>query len=158
MRVNDAISGGFFILVAALIFYFTKDFRIMPGQNYGAAFFPRTIAVLMALMGAILVVQGLRARSGPWIEALDWVRSPRHVGNFAIVIAVLVFYILFSGRLGFPIAGGLSLLVLLLWLRGPAHWVQAIIVTLIMVVVIQYFFGEVLRVPLPWGPLQRWAW
>lgn len=158
MKVNDAISGGFFILFAGLIFYLTKDFRIMPGQNYGAAFFPRTIAVLMALMGAVLVFQGLRTRAGPWVEALDWVRSPRHVGNFVIVLAVLVFYILFSGWLGFPIAGFAGLLVLLLWLRGPAHWLQAIVVALLTVIAIQYFFGEVLRVPLPWGLLQRWAW
>lgn len=158
MKVNDAISGGIFILFAGLIFYLTRDFRIMPGQNYGAAFFPRTIAVLMALMGTILVVQGLRSRAGPWVEALDWLRSPRHIGNFIVVLLALIFYILFSGRLGFPIAGFLSLLVLILWLRGPAHWLQAIIVTLVTVIAIQYFFGEVLRVPLPWGLLQGWAW
>jgi hypothetical protein len=86
VRFNDALSGGFFILLAAAIFFLTRDFRVMSGQNYGAAFFPRTIASAMALFGAFLVVRGLRApATAPWVEIRDWLRSPRLVANFALV-------------------------------------------------------------------------
>ena len=157
MKVSDAISGAVFMLLAAAVFWFTKDFRQMPGQNYGAAFFPRTIATCMAGLGLVLVVRGLRA-GGPWAVPFDWLGSPRHVANFALVVAVLVAYILTSDWLGFPVAGFAALLILLLWLRGPAHWLQAVIVSLVCVVGMQAFFGEVLRVPLPWGLLQPVAW
>ena len=157
MKVNDAISGAVFLLLAGAVFWFTKDFRQMPGQNYGASFFPRTIASFMAGLGLLLVVRGIRA-GGPWAVPFDWVSSPRHVSNFLVVVAVLVFYILASDWLGFPIAGFASLMILLLWLRGPAHWFQAIVVSVICVIGMQAFFGEVLRVPLPWGILQPVAW
>lgn len=157
MKFNDALSGGFFILLAAAIFYLTRDFRVMPGQNYGAAFFPRTIAVAMALFGAVLVARGLRSTE-PWVAGREWVRSPRHIASFALVVAVLVFYIVASDELGFLVTGFVSLTVLLLWLRGRARWLEAIAVSLGCVLVIQYFFGELLRVPLPWGVLQPVAW
>jgi putative tricarboxylic transport membrane protein len=159
VKVSDAVSGAFFILFAGLVFYLSKDLRLMPGQNYGGAFFPRVIASCMALLGLILLVRGIRERgSVPWVEGLDWVRSPRHIGNFVLVVAVLVFYILVSDKLGFILTGFTSLFVLLMWLRGPSHWLQALIVSAVCVLGMQYFFGEFLRVPLPWGVLQPIAW
>lgn len=159
MKVSDAISGAVFIALAGAIFWFTKDFRQMPGQDYGAGFFPRLIAVFMAGLGLILVVQGLRARiSVPWVEFGDWLRSPRHIGNAVVVIAVLIFYIQVSDRLGFLITGFVALCVLLLWLRGPAHWLSSLVISGLCVVGLQAFFGHVLRVPLPWGVLQGWEW
>ena len=92
MKVNDAISGLFFILFGMLIFYLTRDFPIMPGQKYGADLFPRLIGFFMGLGGAALIVRGVRTRDGaPWVTVMDWVASPRHVMNFFLVIAVLIF-------------------------------------------------------------------
>ena len=159
VKVNDAISGAIFILLAGLIFYFTRDFRVMPGQNYGAAFFPRTIAVAMALFGVLLVVAGLRERARePWFTRPDWLRSPQHISNFLLVLAVLVFYIALSDALGFLLTGFASLYLLLVWLRGRSFWLGGLIVSAVSVVLIQFLFGQLLRVPLPWGLLQPFAW
>lgn len=156
--MNDAISGAFFIAFAGLIFFLTREFRLMPGQNYGASFFPRTIASCMALVGLVLVFQGIRSRgSEPWATAFDWVSSPRHVANFALVIVALVFYILAAETLGFLIAGFITLYGLLFWLRGAKHWLTSLTISLVGVVVLQLFFGKFLRVPLPWGLLQSYA-
>lgn len=131
----------------------------MPGQDYGAAFFPRTIAVIMALLGAALIVKGIRERAGkPWAETLAWMRSPRHVANFALVLAALVFYILVSDSLGFAITAVVTLYALLLWLRGPQFWVSSAIISVVSTIAIQQFFGQFLRVPLPWGILESYAW
>ena len=159
MKVNDAISGAVTIGVAGLIFYFTKDFRLMPGQDYGAAFFPRVIASALGLLGLGLVVQGLRTTPREaWASAPAWFSSPRHVGNFTLVIAVLVFYILVSDLLGFLITGFLSIFVLLLWLRGRPHWLGSLAISVVCVLALQVFFAQFLRVPLPWGVLQDYAW
>ena len=159
MKVNDAIAGALFIGLAALIFAFTNQFRDMPGQDYGAGFFPRSIAVLMALLGAFLVVKGLRERGGkPWAEALEWMGSPRHIANFALVLVALVFYILVSDTLGYIITGFITLYSLLLWLRGGRYWLSSAVIAVVAVIVIQQFFGQFLRVPLPWGILEPWAW
>lgn len=159
MKVNDAISGGIVIVVAGLIFYFTRDFRLMPGQDYGAAFFPRVIASAMGLLGLVLVFQGLRATPREaWAAAPAWFSSPRHIGNFALVVALLVFYILASDRLGFLITGFLCVFLLLLWLRGRQHWLTSLAISVICVLGLQIFFSQLLRVPLPWGVLQEYAW
>lgn len=159
MKVNDAISGAIFILAAALIFYLTRGFSVLPGQQYGAAFFPRTIAVVMAVLGAALVFKGVRERGiVPWAVPFDWMSSPVLIANFALVVAALVFYILVSDGLGFAITAFVTLYALLLWLRGRKFWLSSAAISLVSMIVMQQFFGQLLRVPLPWGVLQAYAW
>ena len=71
---------------------------------------------------------------------------------------MLVFYINVSDWLGFLITGFLSLLAMLLWLRGPRYWLSSLAISAICVITLQAFFGHLLRVPLPWGLLQVVAW
>jgi putative tricarboxylic transport membrane protein len=159
VKFNDSISGAFFIVCAVAIFLLTRGFTVMHGQAYSAAFFPRSIAVIMALLGATLVVQGLRQRGAqPWVETLDWMRSSRHIANFALVIGSLVFYILVSDALGFVITASLVLFALLYWLRGRPYWLSSLVIAFVSTLVLQQFFGQFLRVPLPWGILQAYAW
>ena len=159
MKVNDAISGIFFILFGMLIFYLTKDFPIMPGQKYGADLFPRLIGFFMGLGGVALIIRGIKTRKGaPWATAMDWVSSSRHVISFFLVIGVLIFYILVSDLLGFIPTAFISLMALLMWLRGPSYWRSSILISILSVMVIQQFFGEFLRVPLPWGIVPIFGW
>jgi len=159
VKVNDAISGLVFVLLAGAIYYVTRNFPIMPGQDYGAAFFPRTIATFMALLGAILIIRGIREReSVPWARPFEWMRSPPHVGNFLLVVGALIFYIIVSDSLGFAITAFITLFALLFWLRGRQFWLSSLAISLVSVVILQQFFGQFLRVPLPWGVLEAYAW
>jgi len=159
VKVNDAISGSGFLLLSALVYYLTWDFPGMHGQPYGPALFPRLIAVLMALAGIGLVLSGLRKRAdAPAVLLPEWVRSPRHVAGLLGVILVVVFYILASKTLGFVLTGFTVLTVLFLLLRGPAHVWSSLVIAAVSTITIQQFFGDLLRVPLPWGVLQAVAW
>lgn len=159
MKFNDAVSGVFFILFALLLFYLTRDYPGLYGQAYGPDLFPRLIAALMGLSGVVLVFKGARQWSSiPVVAMADWMRSPRHVGNFLAVLSALILYILLSDRLGFIITGSAVLAGLMIWLRGPAYWLSSILISLLTVVVIQFFFGQLLRVPLPWGLLENFSW
>ena len=160
MKFNDAVIGIFFILFGGLLFYVTRNFPPMPGQAYGPDLFPRLIGAGMVFAGALLTVKGLRDRreGGDWAVPLDWTRSPRAISNFLLIVAVLVFYVLASERLGFLITGFLSLAAMLLWLRGFRTWASSGAIALASTLVIQFFFGQLLRVPLPWGVLQAYAW
>lgn len=160
MKFNDAVIGIFFVLFGGLLFYVTRDFPPMPGQAYGPDLFPRLIGATMAFAGVLLTAKGLRDRreGGAWAVPFEWMHNPRAVSNFVLVAVVLVFYILVSERLGFLITGFFCLLVLLVWLRGFQTWASSGAIALASVPVIQYFFGQLLRVPLPWGVLQAYAW
>jgi putative tricarboxylic transport membrane protein len=159
VKVNDAIAGAGLIMLAALIYWLTWDFPGMYGQPYGPALFPRLIGVLMALAGLGLIVQGLRRRAeAPMIAVPDWARSPRHVAGLLAVIAAVVFYIMVSRPLGFVLTGFLILAVLFVVLRGRAHVWSSLSLAAVTAIAIQQFFGDLLRVPLPWGVLQSVAW
>jgi putative tricarboxylic transport membrane protein len=160
LKFNDAVIGIFFVLFGGLLFYVTRDFPPMPGQAYGPDLFPRIIGAGMIFAGALLTAKGLRERreGAAWAAPLEWMHHPRAVSNFVLVIAVLVFYILLSERLGFLVTGFLCLFALLVWLRGFNTWASSAGIALASVLVIQTFFGNLLRVPLPWGMLQAYAW
>ena len=159
MKVNDAISGVVLVLLSGVVYVLTWDYPGMPGQPYGPALFPRLIAVLMALTGLTLIVSGLRRwRERPALVFAQWVRSPRHAAGLLAVILSVVFYIYASKSLGFVLTGFIILSVLFLLLRGRAHVWSSLAIAAVTTIAIQQFFGELLRVPLPWGVLQNVGW
>jgi putative tricarboxylic transport membrane protein len=161
MKLNDAIWGALFLLLSVAILVHVQNFPAMPGQKVGPALFPGTIAVALAACALLLIARGLavRAKAGEraaWVVFDEWVRSPRHLLAFALVLGVNVFYILVVDHLGFiPTAViYLTALFLVFGVRLGNGLVIAVATTL----VIHYAFYKLLRVPLPWGWLTKWAW
>ena len=161
MRLNDAVWGALLLLFGVALLVHVQSFPAIPGQRYGAAFFPGLIATGLGICGLLLIVKGVLAHrrepaAAPWIAADPWTGSPRHLLGFAIVVVVNVAYVLLVDKVGFiPVAIGY--LAVLFWVFGTsAKWILpvAIVVTL----GIHYAFYKLLRVPLPWGVLQRFAW
>ena len=129
----------------------------MPGQKFGPAWFPGLIAAGLVLCGALLVVQGLRrtARAQPWIALPAWIRRPRPLASVAAVLGGLLFYVLAADRLGFHLTG---ILLLTVWARLlGATWRMSAAVAVIATVVIHLSFYKLLRIPLPWGIFERFA-
>ena len=151
MRANDAVSGIVLILLAAAMAALTLGFPPFPGQKYGPALFPRLLAAGIAAGGAILVLRGLEARrvGRAWLAFDAWTRVGPRVVNFFTVIAALLFYILASERLGFLVTAVAVLLALTV--RFGTRIVVAVPVALGTAVAMQWFFGTVMRVPLPRG-------
>ena len=126
----------------------------MPGQKFGPAWFPGLIAAGLAVCGALLIAVGLR-QPAPWIAAPEWIRSPRARAGIAALVGGLVLYVLAADALGFHLTG---VLLLALWLRVlGASWRVTVPVAIIATLVIHLSFYKLLRIPLPWGVLERWA-
>jgi len=126
----------------------------MPGQKFGPAWFPGLIAAGLAVCGALLIAVGLR-QPAPWIAAPEWIRSPRARAGIAALIGGLVLYVLAADALGFHLTG---VLLLALWLRVlGASWRVTVPVAIIATLVIHLSFYKLLRIPLPGGVLERWA-
>jgi putative tricarboxylic transport membrane protein len=161
MKINDAVWGALFLLLGAVILVHVQSFPAMPGQKVGPALFPGIIAVGLSVCAMILIAQGIAAHRkdgerGAWFTSDPWMRSPRHVLALVLVIGVNVFYILLVDWLGF-IATGTIYLAALFAVFG-VRWRNNIPLALVITLVIHYAFYKLLRVPLPWGLLQHWAW
>jgi putative tricarboxylic transport membrane protein len=153
MRVNDAISGAVLILFGCVVFWLTLSFPPFPGQKYGPSLFPRILAVGLMVCGGLLVIRGLRHRTvgAPLVSIADDLRSGRAVASLFAILGAILFYIVASERLGFLLASGAILLALFLWFR--VRLVTALIVAPVATWIIHWFFGSVMRVPLPRGLL-----
>lgn len=155
MRFNDAVLGSVLIVFAAALATYSRTFPDIPGQQYGASVFPTLIALGLAGSGVMLVVSGLRQHA-PLVVWADWARERHGVRNVVIVILLVIFYIVASRRLGFILTMA-PMLLALLRLFGVG-WLLGIAVATGTALVIQYSFGDLLYVPLPWGVLAPLRW
>ena len=152
MKFNDALLGIAFLALSVAVLVNIQSFPKIPGQSIGPGAFPGLIAILLAGCSFALIWRGWRERETQHLVALGaWLRSPRHVANFAIAVGALVFYIVAADKLGFLICGALILLALFLALR--IRPLLAIALALVLPVLIHLIFYKLLRVPLPWGVL-----
>jgi putative tricarboxylic transport membrane protein len=126
----------------------------MPGQKFGPAWFPGLVAAGLGACGILLVVSGVR-QGAPWLALPEWMSRHRPVVGVAAVIAGLVFYILAADKLGFHITG-IALLAFWLRLLG-ASWRVTAVVAVVATFAIHLSFYKLLRVPLPWGLLENYA-
>jgi putative tricarboxylic transport membrane protein len=160
VKLNDAVWGVLFVLLGAAVLVHVQSFPRIPGQNVGPGLFPGLVAAGLGICGVLLIVRGLGARRGAagsaWTEAPAWMRSRRHLLALAVLIGVNVFYLLAVERLGFVLTAFLYLAALMWVLR--VRMAVLLPTALIATLLIHLAFYRLLKVPLPWGLLQRWAW
>jgi len=156
VKLNDAVFGLLLVVLGAAVLA-VQGYPKIPGQPVGPALFPGLIAAGLCICGVLLIASGWRARGDePWLVWEDWVRSPRHVLAFAVLVGAILFYILVADRLGFLPTAALVLMALFLVLKVPPG--RAVLIAAIAVLVVHFAFYKLLRVPLPWGVLQGVAW
>jgi putative tricarboxylic transport membrane protein len=148
------VTGAALVALAAAILWHIQGYPEMPGQRFGPAWFPGLIAAGLGGCGILLIVGGVR-QPGAWLTVPEWVGRSRPLFGVASVIAGLVLYVLAADKLGFHIVG---VALLTLWIRVlGGSWRAAMIVAVIATVVIHLSFYKLLRIPLPWGLLERYA-
>ena len=126
----------------------------MPGQRFGPAWFPGVVAAGLGICGALLVVSGVRSRAR-WLELPGWLSRRRPLSAVAAVVAGLLFYILAADALGFHLTG---VALLTMWVRVlGGSWRVAVVVAVIATLAIHLSFYKLLRVPLPWGVFENYA-
>lgn len=150
MRFSDKSLAVIFGALGLLFFALTLNFPAFPGQRFGPALFPRILATL--LVASSLVMFFRRPRADVPDTLISWspdMRAPGRIVNFlAIPVAVLV-YLLAADRLGFaPTAFAMIFGLMLLF---KVRWWKALLVALVATALVAWFFGTLMRVPLPRG-------
>jgi putative tricarboxylic transport membrane protein len=157
LKFNDAVIGAILLALSLLVLFHVSSFPNISGQNIGPAAFPRLIAVLLAGCSTLLILRGWRERGvASWVVWRSWLRSPLHLLRFGLAVVVLLAYARWSERLGFIPSGVLLLLVMFSSLQ--VRLTTALAVALGLTLLMHGIFYSLLRVPLPWGVLERWAW
>jgi len=155
MRIHDSLLGSVLLLLALAVLWSLRGFPEPVGQPYGAALFPGLIAGGLALCSLILMVQGMR-RHQPWLEIGAGLRLARHRRGFVTVLGALLFYVLCAESLGFVLCGVIMLTALLWVFAVTPRWILPLAIAATLI--IHTAFYKLLKVPLPWGVLQTWAW
>lgn len=155
IKVGDAVSGAVAAALGVAVLLATRSFPDVPGEP-GPAVFPRLAGAGLLLCGLVIAAGGLIRRDEAWIEAPAWLREPRHLLAVAIIVAGLAATAAFMESAGFFVCAGAMLLALLLALKVRA--VIAFPVTIGAVALVHAIFYSGLRVALPWGVFERFAW
>lgn len=150
MRFNDAVLGVVLLAFSVAVGLWSQRFPAIPGQEYGAAVFPTVVAVAMAGCSMVLIVSGLR-QGGAALAFEGWAQDRRGFVRIVLMIASVVFYIVAAKPLGFIPTMTLVLILDLRLLK--VGWLPAAVIALAMAFLLQWSFGDLLHVPLPWGIL-----
>lgn len=155
MRFNDLVSGAAMIAAALFVIAMTFSFPDFPGQNYGPAVFPRLLACMLIICGVILMVRGYAAWRGgaALVTVPEWARAPGNIMSALLALGSALAYIVVLDAVGFVPLTVVVLLVLFFWfgVRAPV----AVVTALVAAFGINWFFANLMRVPLPRG-LMDW--
>ncbi|MCR5536144.1 MAG: tripartite tricarboxylate transporter TctB family protein [Succinivibrio sp.] len=149
MKIHDALLGLIIFVGGLIICYVAKDF---PDQNDGKPgpwLFPVVLSLLFSLSGLILFFKKFKTlKDRPLIDVQDRVGAAGML-KILVLLSLIIFYILTSEFLGFLIAMGLTMLIMMLVLRTKLY--MALLVSACATLGIYLIFAKVLLVPLPEG-------
>jgi putative tricarboxylic transport membrane protein len=153
VRIHDVGLGLFFIALAAAMFVYAGTFPAFPGQKYGPSLFPRILGIGIAICGALILWRGWQSSLASRTRRI-FVFDPcfsqgGRMVSFLLVPGGIVFYLLLAEPLGFMPTAFMLMVGLFLWFRvRPA---LALVLAIVITGALQWFFGTMMRVPLPRG-------
>lgn len=160
---QDMFAGLFIIAFGLFCLYLSWPLTGGRGANLGPGSFPRGLAFLLMIVGAIIVVQALTV-VGPRLEAWS-IRGPLFVLGAVIVFAATIrgttLNIPGLGRtdlippLGLIVAGPLTLILASLAAQDR-NWTQTFIFAACMTAFCILLFKVALRLPIPVAPWAGW--
>ncbi len=156
MRLNDLLSGLIVLALGVAVVLHAQSFPAAPRNEIGPALFPQLLGLGLACGGLALIRAGWRERAEGWVKCDEWVRRPRLIARLVAVVGALIAYALLVDTVGFFATAFVFLVVLLLAFGAPRRWIAplAIATTLLL----HFLFYTLLRVPLPWGWFESFAW
>jgi len=148
----DAVTGIGVIVFAIFILVFSMSFPAARGSDFGPALFPRVIASMLVVLGALLLFRARRLRAGIGDCASEAVAdeltaTAAGMRNVAVTIVAIVAYIAVVDRLGF-IPTTLVFLFALMKTYGLTT-IRSLVFSCLITGFVYVLFSVLLRVVLP---------
>ncbi|KKB86064.1 hypothetical protein VW29_04030 [Devosia limi DSM 17137] len=154
LKVSDLGSGLAIASLGALVFAQSRSFPAAGGVPVGPSFYPGLIGGVLFVCGVALAISSIKQRTALPVVALPgWTRKPRSVLAVGAIVAAIVLYAVLSAQLGFLATAMLVTTVLLL--AFGVRWYASLGAALALSVVLHVLFAVLMRVPLPYGLIER---
>jgi hypothetical protein len=146
-REDIGIGMGLLIL-STWLFWYVGRYRVKEIYGYGPDFFPRVLAVMMAIFGLSLIVNALLGNSLRMGDRID----PKGFVRMLISIAICIGYLFLTNILGFATATFVFLFALMTFLRQKGIFVR-LFSSLATAILVWSIFRYFLIIPMPEGLL-----
>ena len=155
--MGELIFLGLIMAICGVFFYLTFDFQVsLLDRSGGAALWPRIIIIFLMIFVIIRFIQVLREKDKGEFVFLELFKGPRF-----FLLASLVAYIVAFKSLGYIISTSLFLVVVVnvfyKWTKDDFGSVKSIVIRntllILFVIALNYFFAEIVNIPLPTGTL-----
>ena len=146
MKKADIGVGVGLVVLSAWVFWYASAYSKATIYYYGPNFFPQILSIAMSVCAIILILKAFRGRTLPQTESI-------HLRGFArmlIAIAICIGYLFLMQVIGFAMATGVFLFVLMMFIgqKGLTKRITScVVVSLIVWAIFRYF----LVIPLPTG-------
>lgn len=134
-----------FILIIFTSVYFTQSFTYVYWDGYGpgAGFMPRWCSGILLILLIVYFVKSLKEEGINLSEAF-----PKGIGRINILItwAALIFFAVFSKKMGLVIT---SIVMLTVLFGRSMKWYKAVLIGTVVTLCCFYLFKIVLKVPVP---------
>lgn len=153
MQLSQKFIGILALCGGVAIAYGTMEFREVPGQVYGSAFFPRILAACFIIIGLVFVLEPAPVSNKFLLKKIDWEIDWLSLLKQLSIPLTGILWILCVEPLGFMATTLLLLFGLMQIARGKL--VQSIFIAAALTFALYFIFGSLLRVPLPFGFVEQ---
>lgn len=146
MKKEDIGIGVGLIILSIWLFWYVGRYGAFEIYIYGPDFFPKILAVMMAILGLSLIINAVLGNSLKMGDRID----PKGFIRMLISIAICIGYLFLTTILGFATATFVFLFVLMTFLKQKGIFIRLFssVATAILVWAIFRYF---LIIPLPEG-------
>jgi hypothetical protein len=146
LKREDIGIGMGLLILSTWLFWYVGRYRIKEIYGYGPDFFPRVLAVMMAIFGLSLIVNALLGNSLRMGDRID----PKGFVRMLISIAICIGYLFLTNILGFATATFVFLFALMTFLRQKGIFVR-LFSSLATAILVWSIFRYFLIIPMPEG-------
>lgn len=154
--ITRDIIAGTLILAIGLVFVFilipigVDEPRRVKYAALSPSYYPRIVAIILVVIGAVVVA---RAMFRPTAVEMDSEAHPAAALRLSGISAILMAFAILLTPLGFIVASTLALFAAI-WLAGEKRIHINAAISVILPVLLYFFFLKVARIPIPLGILK----